>query len=36
MDKPFVSDIKELRRRARAHIDEAAGTESHYHMAARA
>ncbi|HTY79495.1 MAG TPA: ferritin-like domain-containing protein [Candidatus Bathyarchaeia archaeon] len=29
MDKPFLSDIKELRRRARTHIEEGAVTEGY-------
>lgn len=29
MDKPFLTDIKELRRRARSHIQEGAVTDSH-------
>jgi len=29
MDKPFLSDIKELRRRARSHIEEGAVTEAY-------
>ena len=28
MDKPFLTDIKELRRRARSHIEEGAVTEA--------
>ena len=29
MDKPFLTDIKELRRRARSHIEEGAVTEGY-------